>query len=242
MRTPIVASRPFDRRTLLKASAALLPAVAIVRPTAAQIPEPVEIGFDIRWRDASVGRHHVTLRPSSASLSAQVEIDVDVSLFGRRVYVFRHRSLEQWQDRRLAGFQGWTDDNGTVSKVEVGRVGGKLAIHGVDGRIEAGPDLMPASYWHPDMIGRAVWLDGVKGRIARSTVHALGTSTVATAEGEIDARQYRLEGDIDAKLWYADGRWVGFGLTGPQGTLIDYRLATPLEDLAKVPPLAARFA
>lgn len=208
----------------------------------ARAAEPVDLAFDVLWRDEPVGRHGVRLSPSGSGLVAEVTIDVSVALLGRTVYTYRHRSVEDWRGGRLHALHGRTDNNGSVSDVEAARDGEQLLIDGIDGRSAAPADLIPASYWHPDTIAREIWLDGVEGRVARSTVTDLGAETVQTATATVSARRFRLQGDIDAELWYADGQWVGFGLAGPRGTLIRYRLATSLDEVARVPLIAAQFA
>ncbi|WGF87043.1 DUF6134 family protein [Marinivivus vitaminiproducens] len=214
---------PTRRQALAGLGAAVTAICARSRAFAQERPA---LGYAILWRDGEIGRHRVVFAADGSDLTVDVGIEVTVTVFGRQVYAMRHRSRELWRSGALVGFEGRTDDNGTVKTVRAAPVGDVLRIEGTEGSVDGPLDLLPASYWHPRMIARGLWLNGVDGTIDRSTVDRVGDERMQTAQGEVQARHYRLQGDLDAEIWYAGALWSGLRLAGPAGTVIDYRLDT----------------
>lgn len=181
------------------------------------------IRFEVLRNGDAIGRHEIDFRARGGDLLVDVAIDLRVRFLFLPVYGYSHRNQEVWRDGRLIALDTQTDDNGTAHRVRGRAEGDVFVVEGDEGRLSLAPDILPTSYWHPDSMAREQWLDTQGGGLVRSAVRPVGSDTVMTADAEVDAQRYRLEGDLTFDIWYRDASWVGLRFDGPDGSTIAYR-------------------
>ncbi len=209
------------RRDMLQRGLGLMAGAALGGRAWAQ--SPGELRFAVFRNDSEIGHHALRFTPDGEHLTVDIEIELEVRFAFITAYRYTHRNRETWANGRLAGFSSRTDDNGTPYRVEAARDGDHLVIEGKEGRITAPGSLLPATYWQPGFVTRKPWINTQTGEIIRSSVTPLGQDTVEAEGRSVTAERFRLAGDIDLDLWYADERWVKLAFAWPDGSRIDYR-------------------
>lgn len=195
-----------DRRAFLAGIAASGGLAAVGRAWAAPLPRPGlrQIAFDIRREGASIGRHEVRFSRAGDLLEVEIDIDIVVHFAFIPVFRYRHRNLEAWRDGRLVALDSQTDDDGQTFEVSVRQQASGLRVSGSEGVFPAPADVLPTSYWNPATVKQSLLLDSQHGRLLEVRPAFLGQDRLT--EGL--ARRYRLSGDLNLDLWYADGEWV----------------------------------
>ncbi len=183
-----------------------------------------DLRFEVMRNGSEIGYHVLTFRQQGERLSVDIDIDLRVRFAFITAYRYEHRNHEEWEDGRLFSFKSRTNDNGTRHRVETRRDGGQLVIVGSAGRLTAPPDLLPTTYWHRNFMDRDRWIDTQNGRIVESAVTPEGTERIESAGRRVEAKRYKVRGDLDVDLWYHDERWVKLGFDASDGSRIEYRL------------------
>jgi hypothetical protein len=184
-----------------------------------------ELRFDVMRNGSGIGYHTLRFAQNGDRLTVDIDIELKVKIAFVTVYRYEHRNREEWQDGALLGFRSRTNDNGTRHSVETRRDGDQLVIDGSKGRIEGPANLLPTSYWHRNFMARQSWIDTQNGRIVASTVEPVGVEAIEAAGDVLQAKHFKVRGDLDVDLWYADDRWVKLGFDASDGSRIDYRLS-----------------
>ena len=210
-----------QRRDMLKGGCGLMAGAMLGGPALAA--PPGELRFAGYRNDSEIGHHRLRFTPAGERLTVDIAIELEVRFAFITAYRYTHRNRETWTNGKLVGFSSRTDDNGTPYRVEAARDGDHLVIEGKEGRITASGSLLPATYWQPDFVTRKPWINTQTGEIIESSVTSLGPDTVEAGGKPVTAERFRLAGDIDLDLWYADERWVKLAFAGPDGSKIDYR-------------------
>lgn len=183
-----------------------------------------DLRFEVRRNSSEIGYHVLTFRQDGERLTVDIDIELRVRLAFVTLYRYEHRNREEWEAGSLLGFRSRTNDNGTRHSVETRRDGEELVIAGSSGRLTAPAELLPTSYWHRNFMRRDSWIDTQNGRIVSGSVTAEGSEAIESAGQEIEARRFKIRGDLDVDLWYHDDRWVGLAFDASDGSRIDYRL------------------
>jgi hypothetical protein len=168
--------------------------------------------FTIVCNGMPVGRHSVQI-VSDEDGGAEVTVDIalDVTLAGLTLYRYRHSSHETWQHGRLVALRSDTDDDGEALHVTVrSAADGQLLIEGQKGDRPLPPDVIPTSYWNPELVNRHTLLDSQSGRLLNVAVTPL-----------LDGR-YQVSGDLRLQIDYRQGRWSGLHFSY-FGADIDYQ-------------------
>jgi hypothetical protein len=171
--------------------------------------------FQIICNGNPVGTHKVVVEEHDGFTDVSIAIDLSVSLAGLELYRYHHVSHEEWDHGRLFSLESKTNDDGTELHLSVRRrEDGQLDVDGSDGVKIVSSDIIPTSYWNPEMIRRHEVLDSQSGKILKVTVTPL-------FEG-----RYKMTGDLRLQLDYPQGRWNGvhFSYIGAD---IDYVPRTP---------------
>ncbi len=192
---------------------------------------PRELLFSVERDGRPFGTHRLVFSGTAAALTVEVAIDLKVDFGPITVFRYRHQNRELWQagpmGLRLARIDTKTDDDGDpfqVSGVAEGRVF----------RVEAGSsagllpgDIIPTSYWHRASLDRQEWLDTQSGQRRRVSIQPLGMERIEVAGAAVEARRYRVQGDLEMDLWYLpNGEWAGLAFSA-RGSDIRYRRLTP---------------
>jgi hypothetical protein len=215
------------RRTFLRQGGTLglaMLATPVTGSAQAQSEGSGDLRFEVSRNGSEIGHHVLTFTQAGERLTVDIDIELRVRFAFITAYSYTHRNREEWEDGRLLGFSSRTDDNGTKHSVEARREGDELIVNGSEGRITAPTGILPGTYWHRRFLDEPTWINTQTGEIIEGTIAPRGAERIAGTDGEIEARRYRVTGDIDVDLWYADERWVKLAFDGPDGSRIDYRM------------------
>ena len=192
----------------------------------ASVPQEGVIDFAVMRDGARIGHHRVTFTPRGDELIVDIDIRLDVSVAFISFYDYHHRNREVWRAGELLGFESTTDDNGRPNQVEVTRDGPGIRVKGTAFSGPAAGDMLPTSYWNPATIKAQSLINTQNGKLAQVTITDLGDDRIEAAGRQIEARHYRLSGDVHVDLWYdRNGIWVKTTFKAPgDDTLISYEL------------------
>lgn len=191
---------------------ALIGATALAPALDAAVPEDGEIEFRVLRNGSDIGFHRLEFRERGEELEVDIDIELEVGLGFITLYRYDHDNLEVWRDGELVAFESRTDNDGEDLAVRAAVQGERMVIEGnaVEGERKVAPLAVPTTYWNPDRLQRASTLvDTQNGRLLDVTVTPLGSETIAVRGREVEARRYRVEGDLKVDLWYdSSDRWV----------------------------------
>jgi hypothetical protein len=200
-------------------------------PLGAALHSAEQIAFRVLRDGEPFGRHSVVFRREAGDLHVEVDIRLEVKLLFVTVFRYRHTNREVWRDGRLVAIDTRTDDDGERYwlRGRANELG--LAVEGSSGSFLAPGDVMPTSYWNPRTVERTQLLDTQRGRLIQVDIRAAEVETVAMSGRRVDARRYRVTGDLTLDLWYtADGAWAKTSFEA-RGAAVDY---ARLADMAKL--------
>jgi len=192
----------------------------------ASVPQEGVIDFAVMRDGARIGHHRVTFTPRGDELIVDIDIRLDVSVAFINFYAYHHRNREVWRAGELIGFESATDDNGRPNQVEVMRDGASIRVKGTAFSGPAAGDMLPTSYWNPATIKAQSLINTQNGKLAEVAIADLGDDRIEAAGRQIEARHYRISGDVHVDLWYdRNGIWVKTAFKAPgDDTLITYEL------------------
>jgi len=225
-------------RRLLLGGLAALPAMSLPRFAALAVPAPWHnpaapaqpIRFDVRRGGNLIGTHTVRFTRDGADLIVDIDIALEVKLAFVTVYRYRHTNRETWRGGRLVGIDARTNDDGEELIVRATPSDDALRVEGRKGTIMVPGDTLSTSYWNAETVRRSRLIDTQHGSLAAVTSTPIGTRSVPTAAGPIEAACWRVGGDLDLEICYAaDGAWVGLDFEA-RGSRITYARAAAAEN------------
>ena len=193
---------------LIAALAAMIGTGAIAAPKAS-VPESGKLQFDVIRKGRDIGDYTLKFRGKGDDLTVSVLTDVmvRVPVIGVSAYNFNQTGTETWKNGKLAALETTTDDNGTAHSIRVGATA-----------------LVPASLWSADIVKSTQILNTIDGSTDRISVRNLGTETVETGHGAVEAQHFAISGDLQRELWFADAKLVHVRFQADDGSQIDYVL------------------
>ena len=192
--------------TLLAAASALisLPGAA----SAADEPEalalagsvPQDYAFAIMRNGNRIGDHTIEFSRDGDTLTALININIDVSFGPIPLYRYEHQNRETWRNGQLVAIETKTRENGDDFAVSGMLEETLFVVDGMEGRIETSPGIVPTSYWDMDIVHATTLLDTQRGTLMKQN------EAVMTRDEDLGADCYELSGDLDLTLCYADKR------------------------------------
>lgn len=221
-----MASLPLSRRALIAGLGTLPLLAALPKPLAAKVEPALE--FDILRKGNTIGEHRIAAQHTAEGLRIDIETEIRVRALGLTVYRYEHHGREDWrgeEDRqRLIGLETRTDDNGKAFAV-VGEASDRgFQVEGSEGAVLAPPDVVPASYWTPALLGRHELLNTKRGVIFPIEVESRGAEVVPSGGQEVEAAHYFIAGDPAVHIWFDEQQRVRRLAFESRGEFIDYRL------------------
>ena len=181
--------------------------------------------FELSRDETPIGRHEIRFARAAGRLDVDVRIDLEVELLFFTAFRYSHRNREVWQDGRLSAIRTETDDNGTDHSLVGRRTDDGLVVETGSGREILPAGLMPASWWHPETVGRQRLLNTQNGEVMTVRIAPGPLETIPGDGGTISARRYDCRGDLSLDLWRdLDDRLARIRFKAPaDGSVIDYR-------------------
>lgn len=177
----------------------------------------------IRGGDA-IGTHTIVARHDGQDLVLDIAVAIKVKIAFVTAYRYEQTRREVWREGRLVAFESDTNDDGDKAKISGKLDGDMLVVSGPGGTTKVRADIIPNSWWNPELPKQSELLSTLDGKILKVGVQDAGEETVDTAKGPVKARHYILSGEVERDVWYdAQGRWVHMR-TGHGGTPVDWVL------------------
>lgn len=185
--------------------------------------------FEVFRNGSPIGRHVATVTDLAGETRVKVEIDLAVTFGPITLYRYRHRADEQWRDGRLVFLAAETDDDGTRRSLTAAAEGGRIALHGPEGKQTAPPETVPSSYWNPALRRATRWIETNWGDTNPVAVTPGAPVQVEWRGRMVEAVPHRIKSERAelTVLYTPEGEWVGltFDLWG--GSFVYVRRDTP---------------
>lgn len=149
-----------------------------------------------------IGEHLFTFSRRNGDFVVEVAIDIAVDLLGVTLFRFTHRAEEVWRDGWLHSLVSATDDDGTLWRLESERRDGALRGTVNDVGFDVSGFVIPASLWHRDTPKTQVLFGTIDGRVKVVKSEALGEEPVTAGGRQVQARHWRLTGQLERDVWY----------------------------------------
>ena len=166
--------------------------------------------FNIVWRDIKVGYSSLNLIKNGSNVIVKVDVKIDVSLLGLRLFSYTLKCKEVWKNKELISLK---------SKVVMGKkheyVNGERTANGFDidgsafsGIVKGNPAT--TSYFTPDFLKRSVWISTQNGKPLEVQCTKIGQAQLETSKGKTTATNWKVSGDLNLNLFYdKNNEWVG---------------------------------
>ena len=182
-----------------------------------------QMAFSVLREESPIGHHALTFWRRGDEQIVEIDIELKVSFGFVTLFRYEHRNTERWRNGQLVSLNTQTNDDGTRYWVEAERAGDALEVRTGDGVRSAPIDIIPTSYWNPRTVDQRVLLDTQAGRLLNVDISSLRRDPVTTPKGQVDARLYRMAGDLNLDLWYGpNGEWIKLAFLA-RGSQIEYR-------------------
>jgi hypothetical protein len=155
-----------------------------------------------------IGSYTNTISQNGGSADVHTDLHVAVRVVG--IPMFRQDATreERWQNQRLVGFTGRTDDNGTLIVVtgQADRTGFVIRSS-TEGTVTAPPHVRPSNPWATFLLHTDTVMSTKTGRLNRVVVTDAGEVT-ATFDGQrMRVHQWFIDGEKHQIVW-VDARGV----------------------------------
>ncbi|MGH6895619.1 MAG: DUF6134 family protein [Geminicoccaceae bacterium] len=176
-----------------------------------------------------VGRHVITFSCEGDDLVVETAISGEVKLLMVPLFKRDGTYREVWREGRLIAFASRIVDNGEVYEVRARANGDHTVIDGRRGRIEAPAAIVPNHPWNHEVIDRTLLFDIQRGRLQQVQVTPAGIETITVAGRKVEAKKYRVSGDLERELWYDEaGNWLQSRLEHDGARITLTRLSVPV--------------
>lgn len=177
--------------------------------------------YDVMRQGERIGRHTVAFERMGQELTVRTATDVDFTAYVIFDITWTHQSVEIWGDGGLREFTSFTDEDGRKRQVHAQRNGERLIVNSTGGHRELPADIIPGTLWHPDTVRKHELLDPIKGRLRKVTITDLGIERIEVEGRTVEARHYRMRGDLKRDFWYdRDGTVVRVEFPIADGSLV----------------------
>ena len=199
-----------DRREMLAgaAGAGLLQggwagrALAQAAPTVPSGP----MRFVIRVNGDEAGHHTLRFMRTPAGFTAVGSTRIRVKVAFITAYRFAQETEERWEDGAWTWYRSSGAENGDSYEVQARNTPQGALLQG---RPVRAADLMPASFWTPQVLDSRSVIDPVKGTVVRQSVRPQGRDPLTLGGRRVPATAYAVDNFLDGTIWYSpDGNWL----------------------------------
>ena len=165
--------------------------------------------YDVLRQGDRIGTHVVSFERMGEELTVRTETNVEFTAYVVFDIDWTHQSVEIWGTGGLKEFTSFTNEDGRKRQVHAQRDGDRLIVESTGGHREFPADVLPGTLWHPETVHQHQLLDPIKGRLRKVTVTDGGTEQLEIEGRTVEAKHYRVRGDLRRDVWYdADGTVV----------------------------------
>lgn len=182
-----------------------------------------QLVFDIAWTDIVGGTLVSRFETVGDEIRAFTNIDASYFILWMPAIDYHLAVRETWRGDRLVAFESDTRDRGRRESVRGQAVDGGFEVTGRKGRLMAPADIIPATFWNPEIVTRDVVLDPQKGTLEDQEVKGHDRTTLSVMGQPLPVDRYRLDSVVKGDVYYEDkGQWAG-GRFKKKGFHIDFR-------------------
>ncbi|MEL6860380.1 MAG: DUF6134 family protein [Pseudomonadota bacterium] len=206
------------RAALLGAAALLVAPFAATDEIATNVSLPTPwmasdgdvIDFEVLRKGKPFGRHILSFdRQEDGSLQVTTDVDLQVKFGPITAFKYRLDSVERWEDGKLVGLNGASNNDGRKGKVSAESDGSELIVESTKFEGALPLTTIPSSHWNRLQVYQEQMLSTETGEVLDIEVEVIGDDTVSVGGEMVDATHYRLKSDLTVDLWYDNqSRWV----------------------------------
>jgi hypothetical protein len=190
----------------------------------AAAPAPAEtMRFAIMRNGEQIGTHAIEISRAGPEINVRITTDLAVKVLFVTAYRLQHSATERWVNGQLVAFNSTTDNNGVRHKVNASRSGSGLEVEADGKTSRVDQNVLPASFWNPDLMRRQAALDPQDGQVDPISVTDDGMEDLSLGGRALKAHHYEMKGRYSHDIWYDErGRLVQVKLVGSDGSVISY--------------------
>jgi len=173
----------------------------------AAVPGSGVLDFAIVRNGQEIGSQTYRFRQAQDSVEVNVSTRIKFKLGFLTVHRLNHNSQEIWKEDRLVAFSSSTSEKNILKgrakyAVAVQEDGENLSVEADREGWRAPANAAPASFWNSQLVSTDTLIDTVDGGKLAVTIEALGNDNISVNGSTLDARHYRVSGDMERELWY----------------------------------------
>lgn len=180
--------------------------------------------YQVERKGKVIGNYDLSFSPwGQGGTHVSVAMDLSIRFMGLFRYDFEYRSDEYWRDgHTLEQMQVRIDDDGDLTQYTFERRDGYLYRTEPGGGKRLGTDLLTTNHWHPELVRRSSLINTLTGDVSQINAQLESEEWVELGNRRVQARRYRLGGDLDDTLsWYdTEGRWLGMEFSARDGSRV----------------------
>lgn len=195
-----------DRRLLLAAGLAALPALAL-----AATPASRRLTFSVLRNGTKIGEHVMSFAGDPASPTVTTEVRMTVKLGPVPVFRYRHHAVERWTRGRFVSLETTTDSNGKAERVSARRTEAGVTIETAKGAITGPSGVRPFTHWNPEVFSGPLF-NPQEGKLLKVTAR------------KVSAGHWTVRGEAEIDDFYDEaGVWTALKGKLEDGSKIEYR-------------------
>ena len=187
---------------------------------------------DRAWRfrvfldDKPIGHHEFRLREVEDRIVVETQASFEYKFLFVKLYEYRHRNVELWQDDCLMRIESRTDDNGEPYEVRGELTDDRFLLEGLEGPTELPACIMSFAYWDPSFLEQDRLLNTQNGELVEIEVADPEPVDVEVRGAMQPALRYRLSAEaLGIELWYSrDREWLALEAEAGGGRKLRYEL------------------
>jgi hypothetical protein len=193
------------RSIVVKIAAALACGIAGWSPAAAEQTAVTRI-LVITRNGSEIGRELISVERTPERTVAKVSVHMQVKLLGLAAFRFDHESTETWRGGEFEELTSQTTTSEAHHSLQVSRQAASLQVQADQVSRSINAAGLPASLWYEPHFREATLIDTADGHLLHIVAQEMGTEKIPVGGALIEARHYRLSGDLKDDYWFdADG-------------------------------------
>lgn len=210
----------FNRRAALNlalAAAIILPAAASAAPTKRTLD------YVILKDGEPIGAEKVDITRDGDAMTVDVTANTKVKML-MLSFTYDHKRRETWRAGKLESMSAETNDDGTPHKLEMARdgAGWRLTVDGQ--RADLPADAFPLALWTAAVVKSPLLIGVVDGQRYKAAAKPTGDETIEIGGKPVKTKRWRIDGDIERDVWFADDGMAAQIAFKRRGYDIVYRL------------------
>lgn len=213
-------------QSMLSRRAALsLALIAALLPPVAASAAPVKRTLDyVILKDGEpIGAEKVDITRDGDSTTVDVAAQTRVKML-MLSFTYDHKRREIWRAGKLESMSAETNDDGAPHKLEMtrGGAGWRLTVDGQSAELSA--DAFPLALWTAAVVKSPLLIGVVDGQRYKVAAKPTGEETIDIGGKPVKTKRWRIDGDIERDVWFADDGMAAQIAFKRRGYDIVYRL------------------